>query len=73
MHLACTQTWVQFSPTQPKKERRKKYVVFLLNWVFFSTLFLENELFEIMLIQLVLVQDFISTYLYVECYGVQEK
>jgi hypothetical protein len=47
--------------------------VFLLNWVFFSTLFLENELFEIMLIQLVLVQDFISTYLYVECYGVQEK
>jgi hypothetical protein len=29
--------------------------------------------FENILIQLVLVQDFISTYLYVKCYGVQEK
>jgi hypothetical protein len=75
MHSACMQPLIQFSLTQPKKGKKEgeKYVVFFLNWVFFSILFWENEKFENILIQLVLVQDFISIYLYVECYGGQEK
>jgi hypothetical protein len=71
MHAAMSSILIY--PTKKGKKEGEKYVVFFLNWVFFSTLFWENEEFENILIQLVLVQDFISTYLYVECYGVQEK